>query len=236
MNDPWPTSESVYDDGGAIARRAGQLEHTLRTLEALDAFRVEASALRAEIQQLRAFEQQPRAARRAWPRASLPNGLGRLLTEVAILLTVAVTVGLLDVSSLGILAAMGATWFVLALFEVIASGALVRPLPVYPPARQQAAATPPTLPPAAERSIEAPPEELELVAPAAVAPKPVSESVFEVASEALSETVPETVQESAPETVPGTQPEPEDAAANGTRTRRLSLPRRLRRRREESPA
>jgi hypothetical protein len=169
VDDPWPTSERLQEDEGTLTRRAARLEHTLVTLEALEAFRVEAVALRAEIQQLLAAQQplpQPKP-RRAWRRPALPDGLARILAEIVVLVTVAVVLGLLEVDRLGIVLAMGATWLVLALFETIASGALVRaPVSYAPPPVPRASA--PTPAPAEEPAAE----ELTIVAPA---PAPASD-------------------------------------------------------------
>ena len=143
MTDSWPSSTDVGGDTGTFERRAARLEHTLKTLEALDAFRAEAAALRREME---TFREQQRAARKPpprqpWQRRELPDGIARLALEAVFLVVVALALALMDVSKVTVVATMGAAWLVAAVFEAAATAWAERPVVRY-------------LPPAPEATIE----------------------------------------------------------------------------------
>ena len=137
MSDSWPSSTDVGGDTGTFERRAARREHTLKTLEALDAFRAEAAALRADME---TFREQQRAARkppprRPWEQRQLPDGFARLALEAVFLVVVAFALALLDVSKVAVVVTMGVAWIVAAVFESVASAWAERPVVRYlPPA------------------------------------------------------------------------------------------------------
>ena len=132
----WPTSETTGDEL-ALARRAARLDHTLKTMEALEAFRGEAAALRAELRELRESQATRPAARRGISPAELPEGLARLLVEAGFLIAVAVIVSLAELGRPEILAVMVGAWLLTALFEALATRGVdapwARPAYVLPP-------------------------------------------------------------------------------------------------------
>lgn len=140
----WPTSETTTDDElAALARRAARLDHTLKTMEALEAFRTEAAALRAELRAIRETTQPVSPPRPQWTPGGLPDGLLRLFVEATFLVAVAVTVSALDLGRAAIVTVMGSAWLLTALFEAFAtrgfgagwSGPAYWPLPANPAPR-----------------------------------------------------------------------------------------------------
>ena len=116
----WPTSETADDELAAVARRAARLDHTLRTMEALDAFRTEAAALRAELHELREARAAPTQPKPPVAIAiGLPDGVARLLVEAGFLVAVAVVVWLAELSKPAILAVMGSAWLATAAAEAL---------------------------------------------------------------------------------------------------------------------
>ena len=114
--------ESVRAAFDSFYRHAAQLDAALRTLEAVDSFQHQAAALRADLRTLRAagWSQQSWAApaygseMRA-PREGIPPALWRILGEIALLVAVAVGVGVAKLSWWVIVLAMAGAFFSLLL-------------------------------------------------------------------------------------------------------------------------
>jgi len=150
----WPTSETSNDaDLAALARRAARLDHTLKTMEALEAFRTEAAALRAELRAVRDAAARPAPAQPApqWTPRELPEGLLRLVGEAGFLVAIAATVSSLDLGRPAIVTVMGSAWLLTALFEAFATrgfgsawaGPAYWPLPANPAPAPANGAQPP---------------------------------------------------------------------------------------------
>jgi hypothetical protein len=116
--------ESVRTAFDSFYRHAAQLDAALRTLEAVDSFQQQASALRADLRTLRAagWSQQSWAPPvygsdlRA-PREGIPPAIWRILGEIALLVAVAVGVGVAKLSWWQILLAMAGAFLVVCLVE-----------------------------------------------------------------------------------------------------------------------
>ncbi len=119
--------ESVRAAFDSFYRHAAQLDAALRTLEAADSFQHQAAALRADLRTLRAagWSQQSWAPPvygsdlRA-PREGIPPALWRILGEIALLVAVAVGVGVAKLSWWQILLAMAGAFLVVCLVEWLA--------------------------------------------------------------------------------------------------------------------
>lgn len=129
-----PVSDRGYDPESVRAafdsfyRHAAQLDAALRTLEAVDSFQRQAAALRADLRTLRAsgWSQQSWTAPPAYapelraPREGVPPALWRILGEIALLVAVAVGVGVAKLSWWVILLAMAGAFLVVCLIEWLA--------------------------------------------------------------------------------------------------------------------
>jgi hypothetical protein len=136
--------ESVRAAFDSFYRHAAQLDAALRTLEAADSFQQQAAALRADLRTLRAagWSQQSWAPPvygsdlRA-PREGVPPAIWRILGEIALLVAVAVGVGVAKLSWWQILLAMAGAFLVVCLVEWLAgrdeySFARADPRPAHP--------------------------------------------------------------------------------------------------------
>lgn len=121
--------EAAFD---AFYRHAAQLDATLRTLEAVEAFRKQASDLRSDIRALRASSWGPLPGRQTWAagyavRASAEARGGwldvvpRLAVEAAFIILVAVGAAVADLTTTAVVLLVIAAWLVVGLTEVIAS-------------------------------------------------------------------------------------------------------------------
>jgi hypothetical protein len=129
-----PVSDRGYDPESVRAafdsfyRHAAQLDAALRTLEAVDSFQRQAAALRADLRTLRAsgWSQQSWTAPPVYaselraPREGVPPALWRILGEIALLVAVAVGVGVAKLSWWVILLAMAGAFLVVCLIEWLA--------------------------------------------------------------------------------------------------------------------
>ena len=125
MSDSWPAPPPGDDASDSLAGQALEVERALKALEAVDAFRAEAAALRAELQAVRASGtlagRGPRR-RAALRRASgVPEGAWRLAAECAVIIGAAVVAWAVHLGRVGILLTLGGTWLVVAVFEAVAS-------------------------------------------------------------------------------------------------------------------
>ena len=153
-----PLSERGYDPESVRAafdsfyRHAAQLDAALRTLEAVDSFQRQASALRADLRTLRAsgWSQHSWTAPPAYgsdlraPREGVPPAVWRIAGEIALLVAVAVGVGVAKLSWWAILLAMAGAFLVVCLIEWLAgrdeySFARVETLPAHPVVEAQRA-------------------------------------------------------------------------------------------------
>ena len=129
-----PVSDRGYDPESVKAafdsfyRHAAQLDAALATLEAVESFQRQAAALRADLRTLRAsgWSQQSwtgppvYAAELRAPREGVPPALWRILGEIALLVAVAVGVGVAKLSWWVILLAMAGAFLVVCLIEWLA--------------------------------------------------------------------------------------------------------------------
>ena len=130
-----PVAEQGYDQASVRAafdsfyRHAAQLDTALRTLEAVDSFHRQAAALRADLRTLRTagWTQQPWAATPPYAysmsaaREGISPAVWRIAGEAALLIAVAVGLGVAKVSWWLIVLVMGAAWLVVGLIEWAAS-------------------------------------------------------------------------------------------------------------------
>jgi hypothetical protein len=130
-----PVAEQGYDQASVRAafdsfyRHAAQLDTALRTLEAVDSFHRQAAALRADLRTLRTagWSQQPWAATPPYAysmraaREGISPAVWRIAGEAALLIAVAVGLGVAKVSWWLIVLVMGAAWLVVGLIEWAAS-------------------------------------------------------------------------------------------------------------------
>jgi hypothetical protein len=125
MSDSWPAPPPGDDASDSLAGQALEVERALKALEAVDAFRAEAAALRAELQAVRASGTlagrgpRRRAALRRAP--GVPEGAWRLAAECAVIIGAAVVAWAVHLGRVGILLTLGGTWLVVAVFEAVAS-------------------------------------------------------------------------------------------------------------------
>jgi hypothetical protein len=153
-----PLSEHGYDPESVRAafdsfyRHAAQLDAALRTLEAVDSFQRQAAALRADLRTLRAsgWSQHSWTAPPAYgsdlraPREGVPPALWRIAGEIALLVAVAVGVGVAKLSWWVILLAMAGAFLIVCLIEWLAgrdeySFARFETLPAHPVVEAQRA-------------------------------------------------------------------------------------------------
>jgi hypothetical protein len=223
--------EAAFD---AFYRHAAQLDATLRTLEAVEAFQKQASDLRSDIRALRASSWGPLPGRQTWAagyavRASAEARGGwldvvpRLAVEAAFIILVAVGAAVADLTATAVVVLVIAAWLVVGLAEVIASVARSETRPsVFRPAPATSAA-PPSAPTAVVPAQEAEQEIAEVVAaadpweqvPVVPAPgEPLVAEALEPAAEAPAEPVPEPEPEPEPvaEAIAEMEPEPEPEA------------------------
>jgi hypothetical protein len=156
-----PGGETGYDRAAvgeafdAFYRHAAQLDTTLRSLAAVDAFRRDADALRLELQAVRptTFEDAGRS--------SSPLVVLRLAAEAALLIAVAVVAGVARFRSVTVVELMAAAFVVVALCEWLAArSAFVPPVFGFAQARPALPDLPPSpaLPHDADPWEEAPAE------------------------------------------------------------------------------
>jgi hypothetical protein len=133
--------ERVQAAFDAFYRHIAQLDATLRTLEAVEVFRGEASDLRAELRSLRAagWSPYPRGYALTPERSmlgSVPEAVPRIALEVIFLVVVAAVVAVAELSALEIVGVMAGAVLITFLVELIAarerSG--TTPIPAAPPA------------------------------------------------------------------------------------------------------
>lgn len=171
--DELPPVESGYEQAAveeafdAFYRHVSQLDATLRTLEAVDAFRRDADALRVDLRAYRAPTFEPA------PRASIPGVVFRLAAESGLLIAVAVVSALGHFRPLLIVALMAAAFVAVTVSEALAGrSAFVPPVFGFAEARPRTAGEPDgeqELPP--EVPLESDPWERRLVAEAGAAPQ-----------------------------------------------------------------
>lgn len=235
MDESWPASPRADEVSDSISSHAAEVERTLRALEAIEAFRAEAAALRVELHAARA-PQYARPAFRRVPGPELPASTWRLIVEAAVLVGVALACWAVGLRRVEIVLVMAGAWLVVAALEAIAwrrSEAVYRPVPAL--AVPQEAPVAPVAQPMPE--LEPPPapvwpERSETAEPTTVLPAPEPEAVDREAEALEPEAEPKPKPEPEPE--PESEAHPEEAAdheaALAPRSR-LRFPR-LRRRRE----
>ena len=121
--------ESVKAAFDSFYRHAAQLDASLRTLEAVDSFHRHAASLRGDLRALRAagWTQQSWNAPPGYgygmrtPREGIPPAVWRIAGEVALLVAVAVALGVAKVSWWVIVAAMGGAFLLVCLIEWLAT-------------------------------------------------------------------------------------------------------------------
>jgi hypothetical protein len=127
--EPGYEQESVKAAFDSFYRHAAQLDAALRTLEAVDSFQRHAASLRADLRALRAagWTQQSWNAPPGYgygmraPREGIPPAVWRIAGEVALLVAVAVALGVAKVSWWVIVAAMGGAFLLVCLIEWLAT-------------------------------------------------------------------------------------------------------------------
>jgi len=132
--------ERVQAAFDAFYRHIAQLDATLRTLEAVEVFRGEASDLRAELRSLRAagWSPYPRGYALTPERSmlgSVPEAVPRIALEVVFLVIVAAVVAVAELSALEIVGVMAGAVLITFLVELIASRERrgTTPIPAAPP-------------------------------------------------------------------------------------------------------
>jgi hypothetical protein len=140
--------EKVREAFDAFYRHAAELDAALKTLEAVEVFQRSAGELRAELRAIRAAGLTVQASRggyvydRRGPRLDVPEALPRILAETAFLILVAAAVAVAGLSTLWIVAVMGAALAIVWLLELVSSrerGVAGRPAPAElprPPAEE----------------------------------------------------------------------------------------------------
>ena len=226
MSDSWPASPRGDDASDSLAGQAFEVERALKALEAVDAFRAEAAALRAELQAARASGALAGRGGRRRPglrsRSTVPEGAWRLAAECAVIIGAAVVAWAVHLGRVGILLTLGGTWLVVAVFEAVASRSSqprwVPPPPAavpLPPVR--AVAAPPTpatglseIPESVAQEVGWPSRLEPVEAEAEPEPALEAEPEPEAPPEPLLEAEPEPEPE--PEAVPEPDPEAEPVA------------------------
>lgn len=134
----------AFDD---FYRHAAQLDASLRALEAVEAFRRDADALRNDLRALRSLGAGAYAPEPSWtparyehPRTSVPAVVVRLAAETALIVAVAVVAGVAHLRPSAIVALMAAAFVVVAVSEWLAArGRFVPPAVAFlPPAGEPA--------------------------------------------------------------------------------------------------
>jgi hypothetical protein len=143
-----PAVEGGYEGDAVRAafdsfyRHAAQLDASLRALEAVDAFRRDADALRNDMRALRSLAAGGSLGEAPWvsrsydePRTEVPGAALRLVAEAALIVAVAVVAGLSHQKTATIVALMAAAFVVVAFSEWLASRSRFVPpsLAVTPP-------------------------------------------------------------------------------------------------------
>src|SRR5579884_2973836 len=130
-----PISDRGYEQEAVRAafdsfyRHAAQLDASLRALEAVEAFRRDADALRNDLRAIRSLglgaADEPAWARQTVEetRSGIPAVALRLFAEAALIVAVAVIAGVSHVSSAAIVALMAAAFVVVAVAEWLAARA-----------------------------------------------------------------------------------------------------------------
>lgn len=141
---------SVDDAFAAFYRHIAQLDATLRTLEALESFRLQAGELRADLRAIRSAGWSPYPRGYAPPAGAalslgIPEALPRLALEVLFLVIVAVVVAVGSFGSGEIVGIMAAAVSITAVVEWVASRDR-RPAATPVPGPAPVAASPPTAP------------------------------------------------------------------------------------------
>jgi hypothetical protein len=121
--------ESVKAAFDSFYRHAAQLDASLRTLEAVDSFHRHAASLRTDLRALRAagWTQQSWSTPPGYgygmraPREGVPPAVWRIAGEVALLVAVAVALGVAKLSWWVIVAAMGGAFLLVCLIEWLAT-------------------------------------------------------------------------------------------------------------------
>jgi len=118
--------EQVQAAFDVFYRHIARLDATLRTLEAVEVFRGEASDLRAELRSLRAagWSPYPRGYALTPERSmlgSVPEAVPRIALEVVFLVVVAAVVAVAELSALEIIAVMAGAVLITFLVELIAA-------------------------------------------------------------------------------------------------------------------
>src|SRR4029450_5042939 len=142
--------ERVQAAFDAFYRHIAQLDATLRTLEAVEFFRGEASDLRAELRSLRAagWSPYPRGYALTPERSmlgSVPEAVPRIALEVVFLVIVAAVVAVAELSALEIVGVMAGAVLITFLVELIAARERrgTTPIPAAPPTVAPVPAPPP---------------------------------------------------------------------------------------------
>jgi hypothetical protein len=210
--------ESVKAAFDSFYRHAAQLDASLRTLEAVDSFHRHAASLRADLRALRAagWSQQSWSSQPGYgygmraPREGVPPAVWRIAGEVALLVAVAVALGIAKVSWWVIVAAMGGAFLLVCLIEWLATRNQYR--------FQASAAAPPRVHPVVEAERIEETDEHDSLGWAAFeeAQEPSDAMTIigapprepETGAEAAAPEVEQAV-EAEPEPVPDTEPDPE---------------------------
>jgi len=129
-----PLAEQGYDQEAvrlafdSFYRHAAQLDASLRALEAVEAFRRDADALRNDLRALRALGLGGRAAEPAWAtqsyareRSTVPAVVFRLGAEAALIVAVAVVAGVAHFRAVTIVILMAAAFAIVAVAEWLAA-------------------------------------------------------------------------------------------------------------------
>jgi hypothetical protein len=232
MDDSWPASPRADELSDSISTHAAEIERTLRALEAVEAFRAEAAALRAE---LHAVNGPPvRQSFRPIAAPELSPGAWRLMVEAGFLVGVAIAAWAFRLHRLPIIAVMGAAWLMVAVIEAIAWR---RSQVAYPFATRIVA--PPSSPIRREEPFEPAPEpepepEEEPAAFTTILPVPLAPEP-EVVAEPEPAPEPEPLAAEVEAEPEAEAEQPSEDLESALSPRRVRLPR-LRRKREQSPA
>jgi hypothetical protein len=133
--------EAVRRAFDSFYRHAAQLDASLKTLEAVEAFQRDAMELRNDLRSLRALgfgAPEPAWTPETWTyeqrRPELPAAVPRLAAEAALVIAVAVIAGVAHFRAWLIVALMAAAWAIIAISEWLAARARTRvPASLYEP-------------------------------------------------------------------------------------------------------
>ena len=228
MDEPWPASARAEEVSDSISSHAAEVERTLRALEAVEAFRAEAAALRAELHAARA-PQYGRPAIRRTPGPELSASTWRLIVEAAFLVGIALACWAIGLHRLEIVVVMAGAWLLVAVLEAIVwhrTESVYRPVaPMAAPHEVPAATVAEPMPVAELTPAPEPdrvwPERSEAAEPTSVLPPPAPEADPEAEAEGSAEPEAQAVPEAhaepeaaESEPAPEAQAEPDpDAAA-----------------------